>query len=58
MEDILFMQIDMIILRIAKAMMDHWNNDTCVGKYLKTIYEQRINKNKKSYDGIDLVNLM
>jgi hypothetical protein len=38
-------------LRIAKSMMDHWNNDTCVGKYLKTIYEQRINKNKKSYDG-------
>ena len=31
--------------------MDHWNNDTCVGKYLKTIYEQRINKNKKSYNG-------
>ena len=38
-------------LRIAKSMMDHWNNDTCVGKYLKTIYEQRINKNKKSYNG-------
>ena len=38
-------------LRIAKSIMDHWNNDTCVGKYLKTIYEQRINKSKKSYDG-------
>ena len=38
-------------LRIAKSIMDHWNNDTCVGKYLKNIYEQRINKNKKSYDG-------
>ena len=38
-------------LRIAKSMMNHWNNDTCVGKYLKTIYEQRINKNKRSYDG-------
>ena len=38
-------------LRIAKSIMDHWNNDTCVGKYLKTIYEQRINKNKKSYNG-------
>ena len=34
-------------LRIAKAVMDHWNNDTCVGKYLKTIYERRINKNAK-----------
>ena len=31
-------------LRIAKAMMDDWNNDTCVGKYLKTIYENRIPK--------------
>jgi len=38
-------------LRIAQSIMDHWNNDTCVGKYLKTIYEQRINKNKRSYDG-------
>jgi len=38
-------------LRIAKAILDDWNNDTCVGKYLKTIYEQRKNKNKKSYDG-------
>ena len=38
-------------LRIAKSIMDHWNNNTCVGKYLKTIYEQRINKSKKSYDG-------
>ncbi len=38
-------------LRIAKAIMDHWNNDTCVGKYLKTIYERRISKNKKNYDG-------
>ena len=31
-------------LRIAKAMMDDWNNDTCVGKYLKTIYKNRIPK--------------
>ncbi len=38
-------------LRIAKSIMDHWNNDTCVGKYLKTVYDRRINKNKKSYDG-------
>ena len=22
-------------LRIAKAMLDDWQNDTCVGKYLK-----------------------
>ena len=38
-------------LRIGKRILDDWNNDTCIGKYLKTIYEQRINKNKKSYDG-------
>ena len=38
-------------LRIGKRILDDWNNDTCVGKYLKTIYKQRINKNKKSYDG-------
>ena len=31
-------------LRIAKAMMDDWHNDTCAGKYLKTIYENRIKK--------------
>ena len=36
-------------LRIAKTIMDDWNNDTCVGKYLKTIYERRITKNKNSY---------
>jgi hypothetical protein len=24
--------------------LDDWNNDTCVGKYLKTIYERRIDK--------------
>ena len=34
-------------LRIAKAMLDDWQNDTCVGKYLKTIYERRIKKNVK-----------
>ena len=50
-------------LRIAKAIMDDYQNDTCVGKYLKTIYERRIpkkyNENKtepefnrtKSYGG-------
>ena len=34
-------------LRIAKTIMDDWNNNTCAGKYLKTIYERRINKNIK-----------
>jgi len=32
-------------LRIAKAMLDDWQNDTCAGKYLKIIHERRIPKN-------------
>ena len=36
-------------LRIAKLIMDHWKNDTCVGKYLKTIYEDRVDKKKDEY---------
>ena len=31
-------------LRISKAIIDDWQNDTCVGKYLKTIYENRVKK--------------
>ena len=37
-------------LRIGRAMLHDWQNDTCVGKYLKTIYERRINKNLPYYD--------
>ena len=37
-------------LRIAKTIMDDWNNDTCVGKYLKNIYEGRIKKKQKNYN--------
>ena len=29
-------------LRIAKAMLNDWENDTCAGQYLKTIHERRI----------------
>jgi len=36
-------------LRIAKLIMDHWKNDTCVGKYLKTIYKNRIDKKFREY---------
>ena len=36
-------------LRIAKLIMDHWKSDTCVGKYLKTIYENRVDKKKNKY---------
>jgi len=43
-------------LRIAKTMMDDWHNDTCAGKYLKTIYENRVNKkdNTKEADDVGL----
>ena len=32
-------------LRIAKTIMDDWNSDTCIGDYLRTIYDLRITKN-------------
>ena len=35
-------------LRIGLMVMNHWNNDSCVGKYLKTMYENRVDKNKQS----------
>jgi len=43
-------------LRIAKAMLDDWYNDTCAGKYLKTIYKNRIKKkdNTKEPDDVGL----
>jgi len=43
-------------LRIAKAIMDDWHNDTCAGKYLKTIYENRVKKkdNTKEVDDVGL----
>jgi len=34
-------------LRIAKAMLDDWKNDTCVGQYLKTVHSLAIKKNRK-----------
>ena len=37
-------------LRIAKAMLDDWQNDTCEGKYLKSLYEK---KTKKNYEYSD-----
>ena len=43
-------------LRIAKTIMEDWNNDTCAGKFLKTIYERRIKKkdNTKEPDDVGL----
>ena len=36
-------------LRIAKLVLDHWRNDTCVGKYLKTMYENRVDRQYDEY---------
>jgi len=50
-------------LRIARAMLQDWQNDTCEGKYLKSIFERKVKKkhdyrsknraftNTKSYGG-------
>jgi hypothetical protein len=32
-------------LRIGMAILEDWKNDTCVGRYLKTVYENRVKKN-------------
>jgi len=37
-------------LRIAKAMLDDWQNDTCEGKYLKSLYERKVKKNYEYSD--------
>ena len=36
-------------LRIANLMLNHWKNDTCVGKYLKSMYENRVDRQKDNY---------
>jgi hypothetical protein len=38
-------------LRIAKAMLDDWQNDTCEGKYLKSIFNNRISKENEKRKG-------
>ena len=37
-------------LRVARAMLQDWQNDTCEGKYLKSLYERKV---KKNYDYSD-----
>jgi CubicO group peptidase (beta-lactamase class C family) len=32
-------------LRIARAMLVDWQNDTCEGKYLKSLFERKVKKN-------------
>ena len=39
-------------LRINIAMLEDWNNDTCEGQYLKSLYENKVNKNSRER-GID-----
>ena len=41
-------------LRIAKTIMDDWHNDTCAGKYLKTIYENRVQKKDNTKKATDV----
>ena len=36
-------------LLVAKAMLDDWQKDTCVGKYLKTIFERQKKKMVSEY---------
>ena len=31
-------------LRVARAMLEDWQNNTCEGKYLKSLWENRIEK--------------
>ena len=38
-------------LRIAKAIVDDWQNNTCVGKYLKEIYDRKIPKSIGDHGG-------
>lgn len=45
-------------LRIAVAVLDDWNSDNCVGKYLKDIYANGIGKGAKTIMGLWFLNLM
>ena len=40
-------------VRIANMIMNHWKNDTCVGKYLKTMYENRVDRQHGEYRNND-----
>ena len=40
-------------LRIAKAIMDDYQNDTCVGRYLKEIHKRRISKGNVDEPGFN-----
>ncbi len=40
-------------VRIANLVLNHWKNDTCVGKYLKTMYENRVDRQHGEYRNND-----
>ena len=39
-------------LRISIAILEDWNNNTCEGQYLKSLYENRVDKKRRNI-GID-----
>jgi len=41
-------------LRVARAILNDWQQDTCVGKYLKGVYDTAIPKNKRYSSGFRL----
>ena len=36
-------------LRVAKTIMDDYHSDSCIGNYLRTLYDNRVDKKKKEY---------
>jgi len=41
-------------LRIARAILNDWQQDTCVGRYMKSVYDTAILKNKRYSSGFRL----
>ena len=41
-------------LRVSRAILNDWQQDTCVGKYLKSVYDNAIPKNKRYSSGFRL----
>ena len=37
-------------LRVAKTIMNDYKSDSCIGDYLRMIYDNRVDKKKKEYD--------
>ena len=54
LEDIVFYATRDDYLRIAKTILEDWHSDTCIGNYLRTIYERRIEKKDKVKEADDV----